>query len=43
MFDGHMATLLQNIVVLEGLARELDPDINIIGCALPFILNPSVI
>lgn len=34
--DGEFATLLTNIVVLEGMARDLDPKINIMKCAIPY-------
>jgi aarF domain-containing kinase len=34
--DGEFATLLTNIVVLEGMARDLDPNINILKCAIPY-------
>jgi predicted unusual protein kinase regulating ubiquinone biosynthesis (AarF/ABC1/UbiB family) len=41
-FDGHIACLLSNIIVLEGLARELDPDVNIIANALPYIVSEKI-
>lgn len=34
--DGEFATLLTNILVLEGIARDIDPDINILKCAFPY-------
>lgn len=34
--DGEFATLLTNIIVLEGIGRSLDPDINILKCAFPY-------
>ena len=37
--DGEFATLLTNIVILEGLARDLDPNINILKCAIPYFEN----
>lgn len=37
--DGEFATLLTNIVVLEGMARDLDPNINILKCAIPYFEN----
>jgi predicted unusual protein kinase regulating ubiquinone biosynthesis (AarF/ABC1/UbiB family) len=37
--DGEFATLLTNIVVMEGLARDLDPKINILKCAIPYFEN----
>ena len=30
-FDSNLAILLTNIIILEGLARSLDPDVNIIS------------
>jgi predicted unusual protein kinase regulating ubiquinone biosynthesis (AarF/ABC1/UbiB family) len=38
-FEGNLALLLTQLVTLEGIARGLDPDINIIGSTLPFLLN----
>ena len=37
--EGHLATLFTNLIVLEGLAKELDPSINIIGKAASFLVN----
>jgi predicted unusual protein kinase regulating ubiquinone biosynthesis (AarF/ABC1/UbiB family) len=34
--DGEFATLLTNIIVLEGIGRSLDPNINILKCAFPY-------
>lgn len=34
--DGEFATLLTNIIVLEGIARDIDPEINILKCAFPY-------
>jgi aarF domain-containing kinase len=34
--DGEFATLLTNIVVLESIAKEIDPDIQILKCAIPY-------
>lgn len=34
--DGEFATLLTNIIVLEGIGRSLDPEINILKCAFPY-------
>ena len=39
--DGEFATLLTNIVVMEGLARDLDPTINILKCAIPYFESES--
>lgn len=37
--EGHLAALLTNLIVLEGLAKDLDEEINIIGKAASFLLN----
>lgn len=34
--DGEFATLLTNMVVLESIAKEIDPDIQILKCAVPY-------
>ena len=34
--DGQFATLLTNIVVLESIAKEIDPNIQILKCAIPY-------
>jgi aarF domain-containing kinase len=34
--DGEFATLLTNMVVLEAIARDIDPEINIFKCAFPY-------
>lgn len=35
--DGEFATLLTNMLALEGIAKKLDPDINIMRCAVPYL------
>ena len=34
--DGEFATLLTNMIVLESVAKSLDPDIKILKCAFPY-------
>jgi aarF domain-containing kinase len=34
--DGEFATLLTNIVVLESIAKEIDPSIQILKLAVPY-------
>lgn len=34
--DGEFATLLTNMLVLEAIAKDIDPEINILKCALPY-------
>lgn len=34
--DGEFATLLTNMVVLESIAKEIDPSIQILKCAVPY-------
>ena len=40
--DGHFATLLTNLVILESICKGLDPDCNVVGAATPFLLNKSI-
>ena len=35
--DGQFATLLTNIMVMESIAKEIDPSIQILKCAIPFL------
>jgi aarF domain-containing kinase len=34
--DGEFATLLTNMMVLEAIAKDIDPEINILKCAFPY-------
>ena len=34
--EGEFATLLTNMLVLEALAKDLHPEINILKCAIPY-------
>lgn len=34
--DGEFATLLTNMLVLEAIAKDIDPEINILKCAFPY-------
>jgi predicted unusual protein kinase regulating ubiquinone biosynthesis (AarF/ABC1/UbiB family) len=34
--DGEFATLITNMMVLESIAKEIDPSINLLKCAFPF-------
>ena len=34
--DGEFATLITNMVVLESIAKEIDPEIQILKCAIPY-------
>lgn len=35
--DGEFATLLTNMLTLEAIAKDLDPNINILRCAVPYL------
>lgn len=37
--EGHFASLLTNMIVLEGLVKELDPEVNIVAKAASFLLH----
>lgn len=34
--EGQFATLITNMLVLEAMAKDLDKDINILKCAVPY-------
>jgi predicted unusual protein kinase regulating ubiquinone biosynthesis (AarF/ABC1/UbiB family) len=34
--EGEFATLLTNIVVMEAIAKDVDPNIELIKCAIPY-------
>lgn len=37
--EGHFAALLTNMIVLEGIGKELDPNINIVAKAAAFLMH----
>jgi aarF domain-containing kinase len=37
--EGHFAALLTNMIVLEGIGKTLDPNINIVAKAASFLLH----
>ena len=39
--EGHFATLLTNMMILESIGRNLDPNLNIVSKASPFIYMAS--
>jgi predicted unusual protein kinase regulating ubiquinone biosynthesis (AarF/ABC1/UbiB family) len=44
--DGEFATLITNMVVLESIAKEIDPEIQILKCAIPyfkFVEDPALV
>jgi predicted unusual protein kinase regulating ubiquinone biosynthesis (AarF/ABC1/UbiB family) len=41
-FEGNFALLLTQLITLEGIARNLDPDINIVGSTMPFLVNRKI-
>jgi aarF domain-containing kinase len=41
--EGHFASLLMNMIVLEGIAKQLDPQINIVAQAASFLLKLQTI
>ncbi|CAD7947341.1 unnamed protein product [Amoebophrya sp. A120] len=40
--EGHFATLLSSLIILEGMAKDLDPQINIMASTVPFLMNRAV-
>ncbi|KAM3140208.1 hypothetical protein pb186bvf_007761 [Paramecium bursaria] len=41
--EGHFAALLTNMIVLEGLAKQLDPELNIVAKAASFLIHKAAI
>lgn len=37
--EGQFATLLTNMLIIEQIAKDLNPDINILKAALPYFKN----
>jgi len=37
--DPAMASIVISTLVLEGLGRSLEPEMNLIDCAAPFVLG----
>ena len=37
IIDGEISILLTNMLVLEAIAKDLDPSINILRCAVPYL------
>ena len=37
--DGEFATLLTNMLILEAIAKDLDPEMTIMGCAVPYFIE----
>ena len=40
--EGNFASLLSSLLILEGMACELDPKANVVGSTIPFLLNSEV-
>ena len=40
--EGNFATLLSSLIILEGMAKDLDPEVNIVGTTIPYLLNSGV-
>ncbi|CAD7975248.1 unnamed protein product [Amoebophrya sp. A25] len=40
--EGHFGALLSSLIILEGMAKELDPNINVMGSTAPFLMNTAV-
>jgi len=41
--EGNFATLCVATTVMEGIGRQLDPDINILDASIPLIISAAVI
>ena len=40
--DGQLGTLITNMLILEQIAKDLEPNMNILGCAVPYFYVPQV-
>jgi len=40
--DGEISILFTNMLVLEAIAKDLDPNINILRSAIPFLIHQSI-
>lgn len=40
--DGEISILFTNMLVLEAIAKELDPEINVLRCAIPYLVQQTV-
>lgn len=40
--DGEISILFTNMLVLEAVAKDLDPEINVLRCAIPFLIHQSI-
>jgi hypothetical protein len=40
MLQSEFASVVVSMTVLEGLARDLDPSIDLVGKLVPFLLGP---
>ena len=41
-FEGNFALLLTQLIIMEGIGRGLDPNINIVGSTMPFLINRKI-
>ena len=40
--DGEISILFTNMLILEAIAKDLDPEINILRTAIPFLVHQGL-
>lgn len=40
--DGQLGALITNMLILEQIAKDLHPSMNILSCAVPYFYAPQV-
>jgi predicted unusual protein kinase regulating ubiquinone biosynthesis (AarF/ABC1/UbiB family) len=39
--NGQLGALITNLLILEQIVKDLDPDMNILSCAVPYFYAPQ--
>lgn len=39
--DGQLGALITNLLILEQIVKDLDPNMNILNCAVPYFYAPQ--
>lgn len=39
--DGQLGALITNLLILEQIVKDLDPEMNILNCAVPYFYAPQ--
>jgi predicted unusual protein kinase regulating ubiquinone biosynthesis (AarF/ABC1/UbiB family) len=40
--NGELGTLITNMLILEQIAKDLYPDMNVLSCAVPYFYIPQL-